>query len=482
MTTVLPNLVPAIPEIFILVMACVTLMLGLFLPKKRYLSYYLVQLTLVIAAVLSGYTYVQLDASATVLTFHNTFVLDKLAFFLKLFILLASFMAFLYSRHYNDERRIPHNEYYVLGLLSTLGMMILVSSHNFLTLFLGVELLSLPIYAMVALQRGKMRCIEAAMKYFVIGSLATGMLLYGMSFVFGVTRSLDIGIVSNVIASIPLQQNLALVFGLVFILAGLAFKLGAAPFHMWVPDVYDGAPSSVTLFLSSAPKIAAFGLTVRLLVEAMPSLHIQWSEILIVVAILSMAIGNIVAIAQTNIKRMLAYSSIAHMGYMLLGLACVTTRGYAAAMFYIITYSIMTLAGFGMVVLMSRSDFEANDIQDYAGLNSRNPWLAFIMMIVMFSLAGVPPIVGFIAKVGIIEALINAQLVWLAVIALLFTIIGAYYYIRVVKVMYFEEAEHVEKITYPFDIKAAISVNGIAVLLLGIFPGALFALCHLAFK
>lgn len=476
------NLVPAIPEIFVLFMACVTLMLGLFLPRLKQISYYLAQVTLIITAFLTGYVYVMLGLGTTIIAFHSVFILDRLSVVLKFFIYLAVFMSFVYSRQYNDERRIPNNEFYVLGLLSTLGMMVLVSSYNFLTVFLGLELLSLPIYAMVALQRGKERCIEAAMKYFIIGTLASGMLLYGLSLLFGVTKSLDILQVAKMIATIPLGQNLVLSFALVFILAGIAFKLGAAPFHMWIPDVYDGSPTSVTLFLSTAPKLAAFGMTIRLLVEAMPNLMIEWTHMLIVVAILSMAIGNFVAIVQSNIKRMLAYSSIAHMGYMAVGLACGTSRGYAAALFYIISYTIMTLGAFGMIALMARGGFEANMIEDFAGLNNRNPWLAFIMMLIMFSLAGVPPIVGFIAKVGVIEALIQAHLVWLAVLAVLFAIVGAYYYIRVVKVMYFEEKEiKAPVIRYAPDLRIAISLNGLAVLLLGIFPGVLFALCHLAF-
>lgn len=481
MTTVLPNFIPAIPEIFILIMVCVTLMVGLFAEKWKNISYYLVQTTLVVATWLTWHVYANFDLATVVYTFHDSFVLDKLAVILKLFIFLCAFMTFLYSRPYNNDRRIPSNEFYVLGLLSVLGMMVLVSSHNLLTVFLGLELSSLPIYAMVALQRGKSRCIEAAMKYFVVGALATGMLLYGMSMIFGATHSLDIAEIAKVITATPVSQSLIFIFGLVFLMAGIAFKLGAAPFHMWVPDVYDGAPSSTTLFISTAPKIAAFGLVIRLLVEAMPGLHVQWQGVWIVVSLLSMAIGNIVAIVQTNIKRMLAYSSIAHMGYMILGLACGTQVGNSAALFYIISYTIMTLGAFGMIILMSKAGFEANEISDFSGLNNRNPWMAFIMLIVMFSLAGIPPIVGFFAKFGVLEALLEVHLVWLAVVAILFAVIGAYYYIRVVKVMYFETPEHAEPILFSREATIAISLNGIAVLLLGIFPGALFSLSHLSF-
>jgi len=483
MKAALPNLVPAIPEIFVAIMACVTLLVGLFAEKWKNISYYLAQITLVIAAWLTWHVFSNYDVSVTAYTFHDSFILDKLAVVLKIFIYLSVFLTFLYSRQYNEERRIPSNEFYVLGLLSVLGMMVLVSSHNLLTAFLGLELLSLPIYAMVALQRGKARCIEAAMKYFVIGAMATGMLLYGMSMIFGATHSLDLTKIATVMAATPMTQSLIFVFGLVFLMAGMAFKLGAAPFHMWVPDVYDGAPSSVTLFLSTAPKLAAFALIIRILVDGMPSVHVQWQEVWIVVSILSMAIGNIVAIVQTNIKRMLAYSSIAHMGYMILGLACGTARGNAAALFYIISYTIMTLGSFGMIILMSKAGFEANEIKDFAGLNNRNPWLAFIMLIVMFSMAGIPPLVGFIAKVGVLEALIQVHLVWLAVVAILFAIIGVYYYIRVVRVMYFNDvpAESNEPIRFSGDATIAMTLNGIAVLLLGIFPGALFALSHVTF-
>ena len=480
----MPNLVPLIPEIFVLGMALVTLMASLFATKLRNLSYYLAQLTLVGAAWLTAYLFIGIDLSKPLITFDGSFILDRLSLTLKLFIYVSIFFVFIYSREYNIERKIPHNEFYVLGLLSMLGMMLLVSSYSFLTLFLGVELLSLPTYAMVAMRRNELRCVEAAMKYFVIGALASGMLLYGLSMVFGVTQSIDIVTIASAIANTPMNQQLILVFGLIFIVAGLAFKLGAAPFHMWIPDVYDGAPTSVTLFISAAPKIAGFAMLVRLLVDALPMLHIQWQELLIVISILSMGIGNFAAIIQNNVKRLLAYSSIAHMGYMLLGVLCATPRGYAAAMFYMITYAMMALASFGILILMSKGDFEAEHMSDFAGLYHRNPWLAFMMMLTMFSLAGVPPLVGFIAKVGVLEALIQVHLVWLAVVAILFAIVGAYYYIRVVKVIYFEDSgrpENVTPITYPWDVMVAISINCIAVLVIGIFPGWLFSLSHLAF-
>lgn len=472
---------PIAPEIFVLIMSCVTLMAGIFIREVKHLPYYLVQLTLIITLLLTWYCYYILDAKADVFLFGNQFVFDRLAFVLKLFIYIITFVVFIYSRDYNDDRSIPTCEYYVLGLISTLGMMILVSAHNFIPLFLGLELMSLPIYAMVALSRSKERCVEAAMKYFITGSIASGMLLYGMSLLFGASKSLDIAVISQFIVNHMGPPDLMLLFGLVFILAGFAFKLGASPFHMWVPDVYDGAPTSSTLFLSTAPKLAAFGLMIRLLVGAMPSLSMHWSQILIVVAVSSIVFGNIIAIVQSNIKRLLGYSSIAHMGYTLLGVLTTTPEGYSAALFYIITYAIMTLAAFGIIALMARSGFEANDVSDLAGLNDRNPWLAFLMMLVMFSLAGIPPLVGFIAKVGIIEALIQVHLVWLAVLAIIFAIIGSYYYIHVVKVMYFESAEHGDPVQCSSDVKVAISLNSLLVLILGVFPGPLYALCHWVF-
>lgn len=479
------NVIPMIPEIFMAVMAGVILLTGVFAKHARKITFYLVECTLVAALILTLLTFVEFDFKQVVLIFHNSFILDPLAVILKSFILVFVFITFLYSRVYNDFRKIAANEFYVLGLLSTIGMMMLVSSHSLLTLFLSVELLSLPTYAMVAMRQKERRCIEAAMKYFIIGALATGMLLYGFSMIFGATQSLDIQDIAAHFSQHQLGTDYVAIFGLVFSVAGLAFKLGAAPFHMWVPDVYDGAPSSVTLFISTAPKIAGFGMMIRLLVGALPALHVQWQEMLIVLSLLSMGLGNFAAIVQTNMKRMLAYSSIAHAGYMLLGLICGTPRGYAASMFYSITYALMTLGAFGVVLLMNRAGVEVENIDDFRGLNNRHPWLAFIMLMVMFSLAGVPPLVGFIAKVGLLEALIRVHLVWLAVIAILLAIVGAYYYLRVVKVMYFErpleipEDDHVRVRTGSL---VAISLNGIAVLLLGVLPGTLFTLCQFAFS
>lgn len=477
----LTRLMPMIPEIFVLIMACFALLAGVFAPKRRQLVYALSQVTLLVAAWLVWHVFNDLAGGATISVFREGFVLDHLAVMLKFLILLSVFFVFIYSNRYNLGCGIAQNEFYVLGLLSTLGMMVLVSAHSLLTVYMGMELLSLPTYAMVGMRRDRGCCVEAAMKYFIIGAVASGFLLYGFSMLFGATHSLNISEIAHVIAVMPEGNHVVLILGMIFVVAGIIFKLGAAPFHMWVPDVYEGAPTSVTLFIASAPKMAAFGMAIRLLVDAMPVLHVQWQAMLIVIALLSMGVGNLMAIAQTNIKRMLAYSSVAHMGYMILGLACATSRGYAASMFYVVTYTLMTLAAFGVILLMSQKGFEAEEITDLAGLNNRNPWLAFVMLVVMFSMAGVPPLVGFVAKVGVLEALIQVHLVWLTVVALLFAVIGSYYYIRVVKVMYFERGEKTDAIVYPLDMKIAISLNGIVVLLLGLFPGWLFAMSHISF-
>lgn len=473
-----PNFIPAIPELVVFSLGTLALLVQAFWGQKRsIITYGFVQFTIL----MTGFLLLGYLNEPTVLTFDSMFILDKLAVILKLFIVLAVFLCFVYSRIYLADNDMPRGEYYILGLFAMLGMMVLVSSHHFLSLYLGVELMSLPVYAMVAMKRESGLAAEAAMKYFIIGAMASGMLLYGISMIFGATSSLEFGAVAQNIANTTSGQQLILVFGLVFVMVGIAFKLGAVPFHMWLPDVYQGAPNAVTLFIASAPKIAALGMVLRLLVGAMPSLHGQWQQILIAMAILSMGVGNFAAIAQANIKRMLAYSSIAHMGYMILGVIAVNNQGYAASTFYIITYSLMTLGAFGLLVLMSRAGYEVENIADFKGLNTRNPWLAFVMLIMMFSMAGVPPMVGFWAKVGVLKALVQADLVWLAALALLFAIVGAYYYIRVVKVMYFEEPDNVKPYDISNPMQLVIGVNGFAVLALGLFPSWLFTLCASAF-
>lgn len=474
----IPNLVPAFPEMIVFSLGTLVLLVHAFFGQRRpIITYGAVQLIILMSAVFT----LSFINEPTMLTFDNMFILDKFAVILKLFIELAVFLCFFYSRVYLADNNMPRGEYYILGLFAMLGMMVLVSSHHFLTLYLGIELMSLPVYAMVAMKRESGIAAEAAMKYFIIGAMASGMLLYGISMIYGATNNLEFSTVATAIANTAPDQKLILIFGLVFIMVGIAFKLGAVPFHMWLPDVYQGAPNAVTLFIASAPKIAALGMVVRLLVEAMPALQIQWQQDLIAIAILSMALGNFAAIVQANIKRMLAYSSIAHMGYMILGVIAANNQGYAASTFYIVTYSLMTLGSFGLLVLMSRAGYEVENISDFKGLNTRNPWLAFLMLIMMFSMAGVPPLVGFWAKVGVLKALVQVDLVWLAALALLFAIVGAYYYIRVVKVMYFEEPDSEQRYIISNDMQLALTINGLSVLVLGLFPGWLFELCKSAF-
>jgi NADH-quinone oxidoreductase subunit N len=475
---ILSTIMPAIPEVFMLSAGCLILLIDVCIGKRfPSLTYGLVQCALIVAAIL---TFSQLH-QPTLIAFHDTFIRDDLAVLLKLFIYGFSFIAFLYARSYLAKINVPAGEYYVLGLFCVLGMMVTVSAHNFISLFLGLELFSLPLYAMAALRKEVTVCTEAALKYFIVGSLASGILLYGLSMLYGATKTLDIAGVATSIMQTSTQHELILVFGLVFVVVGLAFKLGSVPFHMWVPDVYEGAPTPVILFLGTAPKIAAFALLFRLLVEAMPALSGHWQQMLMVVAILSMALGNLVAIVQSNIRRMLAYSSIAHMGYMLLGFVTATPQGYGAALFYMLTYALMTLAAFGLIIIMNYSGYEADKIEDLRGLNTRNPWLALMMLLTMFSLAGVPPIVGFMAKVAVLEALIHVGLVWLAALALLFAIIGAYYYIRVVKVMYFENPLDQAPVRYSRDMQIMLTLNGCALLVLGVVPGSLFTLCQSVF-
>jgi NADH-quinone oxidoreductase subunit N len=466
------NIGIAWPEIFLLAMACLVLVVDVYLSDaRRNVTYLLSQATLLGAAVLITMG----EAEQRVLAFNDMFVQDPLADTLKLFILAITFVLFVYSRDYLRDRDIFKGEFYVLGLFGVLGMMIMVSSANLLLLYLGLELMSLCLYAMVAFDRDNGNASEAAMKYFVLGAIASGMLLYGMSILYGLTGTLDMALIANTLGQ--QEVNLPLVFATSFIVVGLAFKLGAVPFHMWVPDVYHGAPTPVTLYLGSAPKIAAFAMVMRLLVESIGALQSEWQGMLIVLVVLSLAIGNVVAIAQTNLKRMLAYSTISHVGFLLLGILAGTQQGYAASMFYIITYALMAAGAFGMIILLSRAGFEADEIDDFKGLNQRNSWFAFMMLILMFSMAGVPPTVGFYAKLSVLKAVVDIDMIWLAAVAVFFSVIGAYYYIRLIKVMYFDKAEDHEPLAPSFDLRLGLTANGLAVLLLGVFPGSLMALC-----
>lgn len=482
MNMIMPVFSVASPEIFILIMICAVLLLDVFVKENhRHWPYLLVQASIAIAFILSASQY--REYPSPIITFSGNYVLDKLSVLVKMFVFVTSFFAFIYARDYLNERRETTNEYYILGLLAVLGMQVMASAYTFLTIYLGLELLSLSLYAMIALNKESAVATEAAMKYFVLGALASAFLLYGISMMFGATHSLQISVLPNVIETLSANQTVILVLGLIFIVVGLMFKFGAVPFHMWVPDVYEGASSPVTLFIASAPKIAAFAITIRILVEALPMLHVEWVHVLVVIAFTSMFFGNVLAIAQSNIKRMLAYSSIAHIGYMLLGIIAGpdSQQGYSAAMFYITTYVIVAAGAFAIVGLLGKNGIELDKLEDYRGLNARNPWIAFIMLLLMFSMAGVPPTVGFFAKLGLLEALVEAHFVWLASFALLFSIIGAYYYLRIVMLMYFEDPHTNTRINlHSRTALIAISVNGIAALVLGLLPSTLIDMCRIS--
>lgn len=471
----------ALPELFILCMACVVLIVDVYVAERhRMVTYFLTQFTLV-GAFLLAISQFQ-DYPSPVFVFSGSYIVDKLAIITKLFVYLFSFFAFAYAREYLKSRNISRGDYYLLGLLAVLGMSIMASAYSFLTIYLGLELLSLPLYAMIAMYKESNLATEAAMKYFVLGSLASGLLLYGISMLYGVTGDIQLSTVAHILET---RHDIVPLMALVFVLAGVIFKFGAVPFHMWVPDVYQGASTPTTLFIASAPKVAAFAITVRLLVQAMPSLAVSWEHMLIVISILSMFLGNVLAIAQTNLKRMLAYSSIAHIGYTLLGILAGpnSSEGYSAAMFYIFTYVLVAAGAFAVITIMSEGGTDLDKLEDYRGLNARNPWLAFMMLLLMFSMAGVPPMVGFFAKLGLLEALVQANLVWLAVLALIFALIGAYYYLRVVMLMYFEEPApewENKPIVISKDMLVAISINGAAALFLGLLPSFFIDLCRIS--
>lgn len=479
MNLTLTELSNVLPEIFLLCATCFILLVDVYVKERhRIVTYYLTQLTLLIAFIL---VFNQLqNYQDPITTFSNGYILDRMALVSKLFILTFSFFAFIYARDYIQARKIVLSEYYLLGLLAVLGMLIMASAYSFLTIYLGLELLSLALYTMVAMHKESSIAIEAAMKYFVLGGLSSGLLLYGISILYGLTGDIRIDLLEQALQH---KQSFVAVAALIFVLGGLIFKFGAVPFHMWVPDVYQGAPTPVTLFIATAPKIAALVITIRILAQAMPVLHVNWEQILIVISILSMCFGNVLAIVQSNLKRMLAYSSIAHIGYTLLGILAgpVSPQGYSAALFYIVTYVLVAAGAFAIITIMSKDGIELDKLDDYQGLNARNPWLAFMMLLILFSMAGVPPTVGFIAKLGLLEALIQANMTWLAVLALIFALVGAYYYLRVVMLMYFKEPaeENETPITMHADVLTAISINGGAALILGLFPSFFIDLCKI---
>jgi NADH-quinone oxidoreductase subunit N len=454
-------------------MAMFILLADLFLkPANRIAIYVLAQLSLLGAAYFTFSTHVPSVSYA----FTDAFVDDAMSDVLKLMIYLGTSLIFVYSRQYIQERNMFRGEFYALALFSVLGMMIMVSGQSLLTLYVGLELLSLSLYALVALDRDNAKATEAAMKYFVLGALASGMLLYGMSMIYGMTGSLNIAEIYTALMAGP-KIHSVLILGLVFIVSGLAFKLGAVPFQMWVPDVYEGSPTAVTMLISSVPKLAAFAFVIRILVLALPSLAVDWQQMLMVMAVLSIIIGNITAIAQTNLKRMLAYSTISHVGFLLYGLMSATINGFIFAMFYVVSYVLMTLAGFGIILLLSRKGFEADNLDDLKGLNQRSPWHAFLMLIVMFSMAGVPPTLGFYAKFSVLQAALAAGFLWLVVFAVLMAVIGAFYYLRVIKLMYFDEPVDHHPIEAPMDMRIVLGFNALALLVVGIMPEKLMEIC-----
>ncbi len=476
-----PNDLHAVlPELVLLGATCAILLVDLFIkPAQRDITHWLSVLALAVTAVFV-WNGAPAPGQATV-AFNGMFVHDGIAAVLKQFILLTAALTFVYGRHYLSERNLRVGEFYLLVLFATLGMMLLVSAGSLITAYLGLELLALSSYALVALNRDSAVSAEAAIKYFVLGALASGLLLYGMSMVYGATGTLDLGRIQASIGS--LQHPNLLAIGLVFMVVGIAFKLGAAPFHMWLPDVYQGAPTAVTVFIGSAPKLAAFGMAYRLLESGLGGLSGHWALMLAMLAVASLAVGNLFAIAQTNLKRMLAYSTISHVGFLLLGFVGSTPAGFAAAMFYAISYAITAAVAFGMIALLARAGFEAEEIDDFKGLNQRSPWYAAIMALTMFSLAGVPPLFGFFAKLLVLKSAVDAGFLWLAIVAIVFAIIGLYYYLRVVKIMYFDGAADESPLALPADLpmRWAISVNGLALLALGFAWGPLFDWCNRAF-
>ncbi|MDR3220916.1 MAG: NADH-quinone oxidoreductase subunit NuoN [Candidatus Accumulibacter sp.] len=483
MQFVVPELRIAIAEIFVLAMACLILIVDAFArDRNRTGPYVLTQFALAGAALLTLVT----GAGDISYTFSNMFVSDPMGNLLKFLVYISVIVVLCYSRAYVlDRPEMARGEFYVLCLFATLGMMVMISASHLLTVYIGIELLSLSLYAMVAMDRGSVASTEAAMKYFVLGALASGLLLYGMSMLYGATGTLEISALSERLFRGEGADGVIVSFGLVFLIAGIAFKLGVVPFHMWIPDVYHGAPTAVTLFIASAPKLAAFAVVIRVLVNGLIDFSYDWQMMLIILCVLSMAVGNFAAIAQTNIKRMLAYSAISHMGFMLLGLATGVITGekdyiinaYSSSMFYVVTYVLASLGAFGTILLLSRAGFESDEISDFAGLNKRNSWYAAIMMTMMFSMAGIPFFVGFFAKLSVLQAAISAGHLWLALLAVFFSLVGAFYYLRIVKIMYFDPPVNTAPIVATTDVKLLLSANGLAVALIGIFPNGLMMLC-----
>ena len=470
----LTDYIAAAPEMTLLVLICVVLIADLFdEAEHRTLTFWLSMLSLLITAVVVWVT----AGEGRQVVFYGAYVADPLATILKLSTIALVGIAFLYARDYLRANDLNKGEYYLLGLFGLLGMMIMMSSNSLLTMYLGLETLALSMYALVAIDRKNVTAAESAMKYFVLGAIASGALLYGISWVYGVTGVLQFDQIAAALAADPGLNNLPLWFGLAFLIVGIAFKFGAVPFHMWLPDVYQGARTPVTLYLATAPKLAAFALIFRVLVDGLGGLHETWSTMIMFVAVLSILVGNFIAIAQTNIKRMLGYSTIAHVGFILLAIYTGTGDGYASALFYALTYVVAAAGAFGIIIIMSRRGYEAELLSDFKGLNARSPWFALMMLFLMFSMAGVPPFVGFLSKLYVISAVLDVGGTWLAILMVLASVIGAYYYLRVIWYMYFEEAEDQAVLQANTDTRVVLSLNSLAVLGLGIVPGWLLAMC-----
>lgn len=463
-------------EIFLLIAICVIMIVDLFQrDKERKLTFALTQFSLLVIFVI-GYN--QLEISRSV-GFYSHWVLDQLAVVLKLSIYIVTFIALMYARPFISHRNMMRGEYYMLTLFAVLGMMIMVSANSFLLVYLGLELLSLSLYAMIALRRDSKQASESAVKYFVMGGLASGFLLYGISLIYGATGTILIGEVAQYYAAN--KTSLIGQFGIVFIVIGLAFKFGAVPFHMWLPDIYHGSPSSITAFISSVPKIAAFGMTMRLLVEAFSAFIDDWSQMIMILALLSVAFGNIIAVVQQNLKRLLAYSAIAHIGYFLLGIVTGTEGGYSAAMYYIIVYALMTVAGFGIVIFMSTNDKEYQNVSDLQGLGRYHPWYGLMFSVVMISMAGIPPFIGFWPKLEIFRHLVINGFVFEAVVAIAFSVVGLFYYLKVIKEMFFADVAEEPVVSNSRSLKIAISFNCILLIILGLMPDSLYQYCLTAF-
>ncbi|RUL79748.1 NADH-quinone oxidoreductase subunit NuoN [Dyella choica] len=467
-----------LPEFFLVAAACILLLADAFMrPDERVYLHWLSIGVLIV----TGYLVLRYQPEGAVTAFNGMFIRDGLSAILKLFAILSTILVFIYGRPYMRDRKLFVGEFYTLMLFAVIGVMLLVSAGNLLMIYLGLELLTLSSYALVALNRDSSLSSEAAIKYFVLGALSSGMLLYGMSMVYGATGTLGLAQLHEAIAHSAMPH--LLVFGLVFMVIGVAFKLGVAPFHMWIPDVYEGAPTAVTAFIGSASKLAAFGMAFRLLATGMGDFAHHWQMMLSALAVVSLAIGNVVAIVQSNLKRLLAYSTISHMGYLLLGLVNAGPEGYSAAMFYAVSYALMSTAAFGVILALSRAGFECDNIDDFKGLNQRAPWMAFLMMLALFSLAGVPPMFGFFAKLLVLQAAIHAGMLWLAIVGAVFAIIGLYYYLRVVKVMYFDkpEAGTEVRLQADFTLRLVLSLNALVLLGLGLYWGPLLNWCKQAF-